>query len=44
MWITELATNTNTADRRIGSHSDIKETMSAPNVTEAPAAMLTRKR
>src|SRR2546421_11722141 len=30
MWITELATNTITAENRIGSHSDSRLTMETP--------------
>jgi hypothetical protein len=30
MWITELAMNTITADKRIGSHNDVRLTMGTP--------------
>src|SRR5436309_29476 len=35
MWMTELATNTSTADKRIGSHSDIRETIATSSGTTA---------
>jgi len=36
MWITELATNTITAESRIGSHSDSRLTMETPLVAMWP--------